>query len=86
MNYHILRLIVEIKKLKKINLQLGKNSVLEVEIWKSRLGVFGVKPKFGHDVSHCQCSKSCLNRYQNCLKLPKTTKICPKTIEVIIKY
>jgi hypothetical protein len=67
-------------------LQLGKNSVLEVEIGKNGLEVFGVKTKFGHDVSHCQCNKSCLNRYQNCLKLPKTTKICPKTIELIIKY
>jgi hypothetical protein len=63
-------------------LQLEKYSVLEVEIVKKRLGTFGVKPKFGHDVGHCQCSKSCLNgkqnclnRHQNCLKLPKDNRV-----------
>jgi hypothetical protein len=30
------------------------------------------QPKFGHAVSHCQCSKICP-------KLPKFIKICPKT-------
>jgi hypothetical protein len=29
------------------------------------------QPKFGHAVSHCQCSRICPN-------LPKTAKICPK--------